>query len=229
MVKLVLEQVSVSIPIYNASGRSLRRDVLRRVGGDLAGGADGVVRIEALKDVNLALTAGDRVGLVGPNGSGKSTLLRVMAGAYEPSSGRVTIEGRVASLLDLSLGLEPELTGRENIALRAACLGLSRAETEARMEEIVAFSELGAFIDLPLRTYSSGMGLRLAFAVSTAVDADILLLDEVITVGDAGFAEKARARMEAMMQRAAIVVMATHDAGLIETWCNRVVTMTPLT
>lgn len=230
MVKLVLEDVSVTIPIYNVRARSLRHEVMQRVGGAVNVPSDrGVVCVEALRTISLSLAPGDRVGLVGPNGAGKSTLLRVMAGAYEPTAGKMTVEGRVASLLDLSLGLEPELTGRENIELRAACLGLSRAETAARMDDIIAFSELGDFVDLPLRTYSSGMGLRLAFAVSTSVDADILLLDEVITVGDAAFAEKSCQRVEAMMERASILVIATHDEAIIGRWCNRVVRLTETT
>lgn len=220
-----LVDVGVVIPIYNARSRSLRRDVLRRVGGGLAAREDGAVRVEALRDVTLSLRPGDRVGLVGHNGAGKSTLLRVLAGAYEPSSGRVHIAGRVAALLDIGLGMEPELTGRENILLRAACMGLSARQARALEPDIEAFCELGDFLDMPLRTYSAGMALRLAFAISTCVEPDILLLDELITVGDSAFAARAQARMEALMDRAAIMVLATHDEDLIERLCNRVIRM----
>ncbi|MHB2168697.1 ABC transporter ATP-binding protein [Alsobacter sp. R-9] len=217
-----LENVSVSIPIYNARSRSIRRDVLRRVGAGLHGGDQEVVRVEALRGVTLSLRPGDRVGLVGHNGAGKSTLLRVLAGAYEPSAGRAVIRGRVAALLDIGLGMEPELTGRENILLRAACMGLTYREAKDLEPEIEAFCELGAFLDMPMRTYSSGMALRLAFAVSTSVAPDILLLDELVTVGDAAFAEKAKARMDALMEKAAIMVLATHDDAMIARLCNRV-------
>lgn len=220
-----LVDVGVTIPIYNARSRSLRRDVLRRVGGGLAGRDDGAVRVEALRGVTLSLRPGDRVGLVGHNGAGKSTLLRVLAGAYEPSSGSVRIAGRVAALLDIGLGMEPELTGRENILLRAACMGLSARQARALEPEIEAFCELGAFLDMPLRTYSSGMALRLAFAVSTCVEPDILLLDELITVGDAAFAARAEDRMTALMDKASIMVLATHDNAMIEKLCNRVIRM----
>jgi ABC-2 type transport system ATP-binding protein/lipopolysaccharide transport system ATP-binding protein len=223
MVGIELERAGVSIPVYNASARSLRSDVLRRVGGGLAAKQGDVLRIEALREVTLSLRPGDRVALVGHNGAGKSTLLRVCSGAYEPSSGRARIAGRVAALLDIGLGMEAELTGRENIALRAACMGMGAAETREREAEIEAFCELGPFIDMPLRTYSAGMALRLAFAVSTAWEADILLLDEMITVGDPGFAAKAHARMEALMSRAAIMVLATHDTAILRQWCNRAI------
>ena len=220
-----LVDVGVTIPIYNARSRSLRRDVLRRVGAGLAARDDGAVRVEALRGVTLSLRPGDRVGLVGHNGAGKSTLLRVLAGAYEPSSGSVRIAGRVAALLDIGLGMEPELTGRENILLRAACMGVPLRQARALEPDIEAFCELGSFLDMPLRTYSSGMALRLAFAVSTCVQPDILLLDELVTVGDAAFAAKAQARMEALMDGAAIMVLATHDEAMIGKLCNRVIRM----
>lgn len=218
-----LENVCVSIPVYNARGRSLRNAVMRQVGGGLARGADDTLHVEALRDVTLSLRPGDRLGLVGHNGAGKSTLLRVLAGAYEPSSGRASIRGRVASLLDISMGMEPELTGRENIQLRAACLGLGKAETRALEPWIEEFCELGDFLDMPLRTYSTGMGLRLSFAVSTAAPADILLLDEWISVGDAEFAEKSHSRMDHCLKNAAILVLATHDHNAMSKICNRII------
>ncbi|GGH22400.1 ABC transporter ATP-binding protein [Alsobacter metallidurans] len=225
MASIALRDVCVEFPIYNAAGRSLRRGLLRTVGGGLDGADAGVVRVQALRNVDLALAPGDRLALVGHNGAGKSTLLRVLSGAYEPSSGEAAITGRVASLLDITLGMDEDLTGRENIALRAAFAGLTRRELAERMDEIAEFCELGAFLDLPMRTYSSGMALRVAFAVSTALTPDILLIDELIAVGDAGFAAKARARIESLMDRTAILVLASHSAEILESYCNKAIRM----
>lgn len=225
MAAIALRDVSVEFPIYNAASRSLRRGLLRTVGGGLEGRDSGVVRVQALRNVDLALAPGDRLALVGHNGAGKSTLLRVLSGAYEPSSGEAAISGRVASLLDISLGMDEDLTGRENIALRGAFAGLTRRELAERMDEIADFCELGEFLDLPMRTYSSGMALRVAFAVSTALTPDILLIDELIAVGDAAFASKARARIESLMDRTAILVLASHSVEILESYCNKAIRM----
>lgn len=225
MASITLQDVSVEFPIYNAQSRSLRRGLMRKVGGGLDTHDPAVLRVQALRNVNLALRPGDRLALVGHNGAGKSTLLRVLSGAYEPSSGDARIEGKVASLLDITLGMDDELTGRENIALRGAFAGLTRREVAECMDEIADFCELGEFLDLPMRTYSSGMSLRVAFGVSTALSPDILLLDELIAVGDAGFAAKARARIERLMDQASILVLASHSVEILETYCNRAVRM----
>lgn len=223
MASIILTRASVEIPIYNARGRSLRSNLLRRVGGQLASDERDVVTVKALNDVTLALRPGDRLGLVGHNGAGKSTLLRVLSGAYEPSSGTAEIEGTVSSLLDISMGMDAELTGAENIVLRGVLVGMSLREARAMTPEIAEFSELGGYLDLPLRTYSSGMRLRLAFAVSTARRHDILLLDELIGVGDASFAAKARKRVEELMDSASILGLASHNADIIRQYCNRAV------
>jgi ABC-type polysaccharide/polyol phosphate transport system ATPase subunit len=181
--------------------------------------------VRALDDLTLSLKEGDRVGLIGRNGAGKSTLLRVLAGIYHPTSGQIYTTGRIVPLLDISLGMDELSTGRQNIRLRGLLLGMSDAEIRRKTEEISIFTELGDHLDLPLRTYSSGMRLRLAFAVSTAVDADILLLDEVIGVGDTSFMKKAEERMLNLQNRAKIVVLASHSDKVIHQMCNKVLWM----
>jgi lipopolysaccharide transport system ATP-binding protein len=183
MAKITLNKASVDIPIFNANGRSLTSRILEvATGGRLDADPNGKVIVRALSDVTLELQDGDRVGLVGHNGAGKSTLLRVLSGVYVPTGGIAIIQGSIGSLIDFSLGINPEASGRENIFLRGALLGLSKTEVKAKFEEIVAFSELGEFIEMPMRTYSSGMQLRLAFAVSTIVRPEILLMDEWLSV-----------------------------------------------
>ncbi len=169
--------------------------------------------------------SGDRIGLIGHNGAGKSTLLRVMAGIYSPTVGNVSCDGKIVPLLDISLGMDDNSTGRQNIRLRGLLLGMNDSEIQAKQEEIAEFCELGDYLDLPLRTYSSGMRVRLAFAVSTAVDADILLLDEVMGVGDASFMNKAKARLQDLHHRAEIVVLAMHSNTEIRRVCNKVLWM----
>jgi ABC-type polysaccharide/polyol phosphate transport system ATPase subunit len=178
--------------------------------------------VTALQGVSFALQAGDRLGLVGPNGAGKTTLLKVLAGIYEPTSGCVTIDGRVDALFNINLGFRAEATGRRNIELRGLINGWSRDEIKARTEEIVAFSELGDFIDMPFKSYSQGMAARLAFSAATAFEPEILLMDEWISAGDPGFQEKAGKRMAALAERAGIIVLASHNHALISKTCNKV-------
>jgi ABC-type polysaccharide/polyol phosphate transport system ATPase subunit len=217
---VLLEDVTIEFPIYDARSRSMKN---RLIGLGTRGriGVDRGVQVRALRNVSLELHDGDRVGLVGRNGAGKSTFLRVLSGIYEPPHGRIVIEGTTASLLDITLGMDPDATGYENIMLRSAILGLTAAEAAARIPEIEAFTELGAHLGLPLRTYSSGMGMRLAFAVSTCVQPEILLLDEVIGAGDTHFMEKAQRRMAEMTDRAKILVIASHAVSQITTLCNK--------
>ncbi|MGV6872945.1 ABC transporter ATP-binding protein [Pseudochelatococcus sp. B33] len=222
MPSIDLVNATVEFPIYNARGRSIRSTLLQRVGGAVSTEADGVT-VTALRDVTLSLKNGDRLALVGHNGAGKSTLLRVFSGAYEPSSGSAEVVGKVASLLDITMGMDPELTGAENIILRGVFLGMTIEEARKTIPDVAAFSELGDYVNLPMRTYSNGMTLRLAFAISTAQAPDILLLDELISVGDTAFAAKARDRIEAMMNRASILVLASHDAKTLRKYCNRAI------
>jgi lipopolysaccharide transport system ATP-binding protein len=178
--------------------------------------------VKALSDLSFEFSRGDRVGLVGHNGSGKTTLLRVLSGIYEPVRGRLEVSGRVSSLLDLSLGMDHEATGLENIVLRGVLMGLSPSTIETKVDEIAEFSELGDYLSMPIRTYSSGMLLRLAFAVSTCVASEILLLDEWLSVGDAAFRDKAERRLLEMIESSSIVVLASHDENLIKRFCSRV-------
>ncbi|MDE2344100.1 MAG: ABC transporter ATP-binding protein, partial [Betaproteobacteria bacterium] len=191
---ITLEHVGLDLPIFDVSGQSLKKRVLRAGRRNrIAEDNEGVVIVRALDDISFRVEAGDRLGLIGANGAGKSTLLRVMAGIYPPTAGSVRTQGKTVPLLDIALGMDDQSTGRQNIRLRGLLLGMSDKEIRAKSEEIAEFTELADYLDLPLRTYSTGMRVRLAFAVSTAVDAQILLLDEVLGVGDARFQEKARA------------------------------------
>ncbi len=224
MALIELTGVSVVFPIYDSSSRSLKnRLVSSTTGGQLGTEPNHATVVQALDSISLTLTDGARIGLVGHNGAGKSTLLRVLAGIYEPSSGAIRIEGHVAPLFDIALGMDPEATGYENILIRGLLLGLSRAAIRARIPEIAEFTELGEFLDLPVRTYSDGMRLRLAFAVSTAIEPEILLLDEGIAAGDAAFLAKANARLRSFAERAAIIVLASHSAPLIRAMCKSAV------
>ena len=181
----------------------------------------GKVVVQALNAVTLSLTEGDRVGLIGRNGAGKSTLLRVISGVYRPTSGTATITGTVGTLIDISLGINPEASGRQNIFLRGAMLGISKKEIRDRFDEIVEFSELGEFIEAPVRTYSSGMQLRLAFSVSTVFVPEILVMDEWLSVGDQNFKDKAEARLQEVVSSTRILVLASHSRELLEKTCTR--------
>lgn len=222
MASILFNNVSVDFPIYNANGRSLKKRLIQvATGGQLGSDQQGRVVVRALEGLSFELKDGDRLGLVGHNGAGKSTLLRLLSGVYAPSSGSALIEGNVSSLIDISLGIDPEATGRENIYLRAGLLGLSRAEVKAQMNDIIEFSDLGNFIDMPLRTYSTGMHLRLAFAVSTIVRPQILLMDEWLSVGDEGFKVKAEKRLNELVASTHILIIASHSRDMLLHTCNR--------
>jgi lipopolysaccharide transport system ATP-binding protein len=177
-------------------------------------------RIEALKGMNLVVPRGTTMGIVGRNGSGKSTLLKLVTGIYAPSSGTITVNGRISALLELGAGFHPDFTGRENILINGIILGMSRNEVKSRVDQIIEFAELGDFIDEPVRTYSSGMFMRLAFAVATHVDPDILIIDEILSVGDAHFARKSAAKMNEFRQSQKTILLVTHDLATIESWCD---------
>lgn len=176
--------------------------------------------IEALTDVNLAIPKGKTVGIIGRNGSGKSTLLKLMTGIYTPTRGTLRVNGRISALLELGAGFHPEFTGRENIFINGIILGMSRAELRTRVEDIIAFAELGDFIDEPVRTYSSGMFMRLAFAVATHVDPDILIIDEILSVGDEHFQHKSSAKMKEFRTSGRTIVLVTHELATVESWCD---------
>jgi len=181
----------------------------------------GHVKIRALDNVSFEFKEGDRVGIQGHNGAGKSTLLRVLSGCYEPTEGTLLTQGRIASLLDISVGFDGEWTGYENIFLRGLLMGLTPKQIRAKMEEIADFSELGEYMNMPLRTYSSGMVMRLAFSISTNVDADILLMDEWLGVGDASFMEKAEKRLNDIVNKTPILVLASHSKDLLQKVCSK--------
>lgn len=224
MAFIEFKNVCVDFPIYNANGRSLKKRLMQvATGGQLGADDQGRVVVRAIDNLSFTLKDGDRVGLLGHNGAGKSTLLRLLSGAYQPSSGTAISQGEVGSLIDISLGIDVESTGRENIFLRGGLLGRSRAEISAKLDEIVEFSELGDFVDMPVRTYSSGMHLRLAFAVSTIVRPEILLMDEWLSVGDEAFKKKAEARLTEMVQATNILVIASHSKNMLMKSCNRAI------
>jgi ABC-type polysaccharide/polyol phosphate transport system ATPase subunit len=177
--------------------------------------------VHAIKGISFEATDGDRIGLIGHNGSGKSTLLRALAGIYQPTEGRLVTDGRRGSLFNVAAGLDANATGFENIILLGVSAGMSLRQVAAHRDEIIAFADLGDALDRPVRTYSAGMQLRLAFGVATAIPADILLVDEVIGAGDANFQNRARERIEALMGKAKILVMASHSDGVLESNCNR--------
>lgn len=224
MAHIEFRNVSIDFPIYNASGRSLKKRLMQvATGGQLGADEQGRVVVRALEGLSFTINDGDRVALVGHNGAGKSTLLRMLSGVYRPSSGIATVEGEVGSLIDIALGIDPEASGRQNIFFRGALLGMTKAQIKGQLEEIIDFSELGDFIDMPVRTYSTGMHLRLAFAVSTVVRPNILLMDEWLSVGDEGFKQKAEVRLNDLVQATNILVIATHSRELIEKTCNRAI------
>jgi lipopolysaccharide transport system ATP-binding protein len=224
MANISLHQASVVLPIFNSSSRSITNTLVSAAtGGALTAQKGGHISIEALKNLDLEIVSGDRLGIIGHNGSGKSTLLRLLSGIYEPSSGKITRSGSISSLVDISLGINPESTGRENIFLRGKLMGLSKKDIDEKIDEIIEFSELGDYINLPVRIYSSGMLLRLAFSVSTSITADILIMDEWLSVGDGAFAERASNRLRELVDSSEILVIASHTRSLIEETCNKVV------
>ncbi len=214
--------VTVEFPIYENSHRSLKKKVLNlSTGGKIGSDAGKHPVVRALDQINFTFQHGERVGLTGHNGSGKTTLLRVLSGVYAPVHGSLNVRGKIASLLDVSMGLDPDATGFENIYLRGIMDGLKPSVIRAKVDDIAEFTELGEYLNLPVRTYSSGMMLRLAFAISTSVEADILIMDEWLSVGDAQFSAKAADRLERLVSKAGILVIASHDPKLIERVCTR--------
>lgn len=226
MARICIDRLTVEFSVYGSSSRSLKNTVIAQAtGGHIMASVRDVVSVRAIDDLTLDINSGDRVGLIGHNGSGKTTLLRALAGIYKPVKGQITIEGSVGTLLDPVAGMDHDATGLENIYLRGHLLGMSRQEIENSIDDIAAFSELGDFLALPLKTYSAGMGTRLAFAISTALHHDILLIDEGIGAGDAAFQAKAQRRIEDLFERASIVVLASHSPDLLRRFCNRTIEM----
>ena len=224
MVHVKLKNVSVDIPVFNARSRSLKSQVINAaVNSRLSNQDSGCVLIKALKNVSVTIHSGEKVGLIGGNGAGKSTFLRVLSGVYKPTTGEINHSGKVGSLIDISLGIDPEATGRENVYIRGGLLGVSKKKLESHMEEIQLFSGLEGFFDMPVRTYSSGMQLRLAFSVSTILTPEILLMDEWLSVGDDAFRKRTEERLDNMVEATRILVIASHSMELLKRICNRII------
>jgi len=225
MARIRIENVSVDFPLFHGSARSLKKTVMAAASGRL--GEDKRQRrvVKALRDLNIELGSGDRLGLIGTNGAGKTTLLRTIAGIYEPVMGRIRVEGSLNALLDPQMGMNMDLTGRENIMLRGLYNGLCKAQIETLEDDVQEFAELGEFLDLPVRFYSSGMLIRLAFSLATAIRPQVLLMDEWFMAGDVNFLAKARERLESVVRGAEILVLSSHQTGAVLEWCTRVIWM----
>jgi lipopolysaccharide transport system ATP-binding protein len=224
MSSIVLDRAGLELPIYGTINRSLKGRVMASAtGGRIAAASRHVSVVQALKDVTLDFRPGDRVGLMGHNGSGKTSLLRMMAGIYEPTAGRIEVKGRISSFINLGLGMDLEATGRENILLCGLMFGLDYDEIRRLTPSIEEFSGLGDFLDMPVRTYSSGMTMRLVFSIVTSVPAEILLMDEWLSVGDAEFIVMAEKRLRELIDAAHILVLASHSEPVIRGLCNVIV------
>jgi lipopolysaccharide transport system ATP-binding protein len=225
MAHIRVENVSVDFPLFHGSARSLKKTMLAAASGRLGEDRRQRMVVQALRGVDIELVSGDRLGLIGTNGAGKTTLLRAIAGIYEPTAGRIRVEGSLNALLDTQLGMNMDLTGRENIMLRGKYNSFSKPQIAALEDDVQAFAELNEFLDLPVRFYSSGMLVRLAFALATAIRPQVLLMDEWFMAGDANFLAKARDRLENVVRGAEILVLSSHLSTAVRTWCTRVIWM----
>jgi lipopolysaccharide transport system ATP-binding protein len=223
MPHILAEALTIEFPLYHMGARSLKKRILAKSPIRLRQDDSNRVVVSALRDLSFRIERGERVALVGRNGAGKTTLLRTLAGVYEPVGGRLEIEGQIGSLIDPSAGMDMESTGRENIVLRGLFRGLSEAESEAMADSVGAFSGLGEFLDVPVRTYSAGMQVRLSFAMATMMEPEVLLMDEWFLAGDADFMAKARERLARLVTGADILVLATHDMAVVREWCTRAI------
>lgn len=232
--RIALKGVTVDFPIYDMGSRSLKRrlvlDHVSKLIGIKAPSVGGSVRhdggavlVRALDEIEFSLADGDRVGLIGHNGAGKTTLLRVAAGIYEPTAGEVVIHGHVMPLFNMMEGMAPDATGIEMIRVRGALLGMTNDELEEKMVEIAEFCDLGEYIDMPVRTYSTGMLVRLAFAITTSVSSEVLIMDEFIGAGDAAFLERAKSRLKGFVEQARVLLVATHSTEIVRQWCNKAI------
>jgi ABC-type polysaccharide/polyol phosphate transport system ATPase subunit len=224
LASIKVSDVSVHLPVIDANARMLRGLISKRRTGATID-ARRIVVVQALNKLNLNIEDGERIGLIGHNGAGKTTLLRVLAGVYAPTSGTITTSGRVSAMLNPSLGMDSEDNAIENIRTIGMYLGMGPAEIDSKMQDIADFTELGEYLHLPVRTYSAGMQIRLAFAIATSIDPEILLLDEGFAAGDARFSDRAASRVNSLLRRTSILVLATHSEGLIREFCTRCVLM----
>jgi lipopolysaccharide transport system ATP-binding protein len=219
-----LNNVCVDIPVYNVNSRSIKKTLIKSLGQNkIVQDQSGIQMVQALKNINIDLNSGDRLGLIGPNGAGKSTLLRVLSGVYSPTSGLISSKGKVSSLIDLTLGMDVEASGIENIYIQGELFEISKKIIDKNIDDIINFSELKEFIEMPIRTYSSGMIFRLGFSVLTFLQPEILIMDEWIAVGDNNFSKKVNERLKFILEKTKVFVIASHSKDLILDVCNRVV------
>lgn len=220
MSRVTLDNVSLTFNLRQCGRVPFKEFVVRQM---FRKSRNPITEVRALRTISLEAREGDRVGVIGHNGAGKSTLLKLLAGIYPPTAGTRIVEGQISSLFELTLGFEMEANGWENIAFRSYLQGATPKSVRGKIESIAEFSELGEFLDMPVRYYSSGMLLRLAFSISTSIEPEVLLVDEVLSAGDLAFQDKARARMYSMMEKAKIIVMVSHDLRSVGKLCNRVI------
>jgi ABC-type polysaccharide/polyol phosphate transport system ATPase subunit len=221
MACIEVENVSLMYPVYGSNARSFKATLINKATGGRLGQSSGNIVVEALKDVSFKLEPGDRLALIGHNGAGKSTLLKVLAHIYEPTKGFVNVKGRVNCLFDIMMGMDHELNGFENIMLRGLILGLSKLEIRNIVPLVEEFSELGDFMKMPIKSYSSGMKVRLAFGIITSVFSEILLIDEIVNVGDEKFIKKAKAQMKSLVHQSEFMVLSSHDENVVREFCNK--------
>lgn len=221
MARIELRNISVEFPVYNVSGRSFKKNFLRvATGGNISKDSQQHVIIRSLNNISLSIRHGDRIGLIGHNGAGKSTFLRLLANIYEPTAGDLSVDGKVSTILNLMEGIETECTGYENIMIRGTILGIPRSQLKKQINEISELTGLGDYLSMPVRTYSQGMMVRLAFAITTTIQPEILLIDEIFGAGDADFMQKAANKMTSLLNQSSIVMMATHSVTLIREFCT---------
>ena len=221
-----LRGVSLAYPVYSIRAQSIRNALANiAVGGKMLKDGSDVIHVRALNNISFTLNDGDRLGIIGHNGAGKTTLLKVLAGVYEPDVGIVQVKGRISSMIDMGLGIDNELTGRENLINMGRIRGFSTKQVMAMTPEIIKFTELGEFIDLPMKTYSAGMRMRLIFGVATSMDPEILLMDEWIGAGDKGFFNKASERLNSVLHRSRVIVLASHNWRHIIGLCNKLLVL----
>ncbi len=221
-ISIDLKNVVLDYPVYDYSALSLQKAIVSLASaGLISKPRDGVVRVRSVSNLSLSLKAGDKLAIIGGNGAGKTSLLKLIAGIYEPTSGQSSVCGKITTILGTGFGLDEEATGYQNIVLGGVALGYTLKEMKECVDEIATFSELGEFLNMPLRTYSAGMRARLAFGVATCKSPDIVIIDEGIGAGDAHFIEKANKRLENFLNYANIMIMASHSSGLLKKFCNK--------
>ena len=222
-VDINLKNIYLKYPVFSDTSKSLKKSIVDTLTGGKISTNEGIVCIEALSNINLSLKKGDRLGLIGANGSGKTSLLRVIAGLIYPTKGEISINGSINSFIDMNFGLNMEATGLENIKIRLILLGISLGKIDYYLSEISDFCELGKFLYMPIKTYSSGMVMRLGFSILAAVYSDIIIMDEWLSVGDEDFKSKAELKIERIISNSPILILASHDMNIINKWCNKVI------